>query len=529
MTPHGAPRLGALRDRATRGATVHQIRRMNGWLAGYVLASSCALVLAIRALAHGAFVYSLDDPYIHLALARVIAQGGYGINAGMAASPSSSILWPLFLAPFADTALGEIVPLLINVACAIRTALVLAAGLRRLLPPRIATVAAAVAVSLLNVIGVAFTGMEHSLQVLLAALATHAVLVIKDTRIVPPWLPAVMVVGPLVRYELLALTAALAIVLVRIHRWRLALLTCVLAIIPVAAFSAFLMGLGLDPIPSSILIKSDMTGVHTLTQAGAVLVNRLHAAAVNPVFLAALAVTVIDVFRTRRVDLVQGYVLTVLALHAVAGQFGWWGRYEVYLAVAVAVPVLSFVRAWSTTRAWRGIRIAALVVLLLAPLKLFATTVATPLAAREIYLQQAQTARLVSDYWRAPIAVNDLGLVAYRGDQVTVDLWGLGDGEARIMRFEGEPGWMQQLVNQRHVRLVAVYAAWFPDDIPASWTEVARLQTPGLVAVAGSVVSYYAVSPTDVADACTAIQGWKATLPAQDSVTTSCPEATITS
>ena len=124
---------------------------MNGWLAGYVLASSCALVLAIIALTHGAFVYSLDDPYIHLALSRMIAQGGYGINTGMPASPSSSILWPVMLAPFADTALGEIVPLLINVACAMGTALVLAAGLRRLLPPLIATVTAGIAVSLLNV------------------------------------------------------------------------------------------------------------------------------------------------------------------------------------------------------------------------------------------------------------------------------------------------------------------------------------------------------------------------------------------
>lgn len=502
---------------------------MNGWLAGYVLASSCALVLAILALTHGAFVYSLDDPYIHLALSRMIAQGGYGINPGMPASPSSSILWPVMLAPFADTALGEIVPLLINVACAMGTALVLAAGLRRLLPPLIATVTAGIAVSLLNVIGVAFTGMEHSLQVLLAALATQAVLIIKDTRIAPTWLPALMVVGPLVRYELLALTAAIAIVLVRIHRWRLALLTCALAIIPVAAFSSFLMGLGLDPVPSSILVKSDLTGADSLTQAGAVLVNRLHAAAVNPVFMAALAVTVIDVFRIRRVDLVQGYVLTVLALHAVAGQFGWWGRYEVYLAVAVVVPVLSFVWAWSTTQTWRVIRIAALAVLMLAPWKLFATTVATPLAAREISLQQAQTARFVSDYWRAPIAVNDLGLVAYRGGQVTVDLWGLGDGKARVMRLQREPGWMQELVDQRQVRLVAVYPAWFQDDIPASWTEVARLQTPGLVAVAGSVVSYYAVSPADVDGACTAIEEWQASLPAPDSVTTTCPAASITS
>lgn len=49
----------------------------------------------------GHFTYTLDDPYIHLALAKNIWLGHYGINPGEMSSPSSSLLWPFVLAPFA--------------------------------------------------------------------------------------------------------------------------------------------------------------------------------------------------------------------------------------------------------------------------------------------------------------------------------------------------------------------------------------------------------------------------------------------
>jgi hypothetical protein len=65
-----------------------------------------------------------------------------------------------------------------------------------------------------------------------------------------------------------------------------------------------------------------------------------------------------------------------------------------------------------------------------------------PLASTNIHIQQAQMARFVADYWRQPVAVNDLGLVAYRGGEYTLDLWGLASQEARIARpSRARDGW----------------------------------------------------------------------------------------
>lgn len=84
----------------------------------------CAIVLPIMAemfasvIANGGvFGYTVDDGYIHLALAQRIQSGFYGINPGEFAAPSSSILWPFLLAAVPSTVPGwEFLPFLINFA-----------------------------------------------------------------------------------------------------------------------------------------------------------------------------------------------------------------------------------------------------------------------------------------------------------------------------------------------------------------------------------------------------------------------------
>src|SRR5262245_54827593 len=83
----------------------------------FCFALACAAELAaIRALQQGGFTYTLDDPYIHLALAENIARGHYGVNLGELSAPSSSVLWPFLLAPFARASWGDLAPLLLNLA-----------------------------------------------------------------------------------------------------------------------------------------------------------------------------------------------------------------------------------------------------------------------------------------------------------------------------------------------------------------------------------------------------------------------------
>lgn len=69
----------------------------------------------------GAFCFTLDDPYIHLALSENLwKHGHYGVNLGEVSAPSSSVLWPFLVAPISDAPLAV---LFLNIGLASATVL----------------------------------------------------------------------------------------------------------------------------------------------------------------------------------------------------------------------------------------------------------------------------------------------------------------------------------------------------------------------------------------------------------------------
>ncbi len=184
--------------------------RVNGAI-GIVVFSLPLIVLLFLSLviSGGHFTYTLDDPYIHLALARHIWIGTYGINLGEFSAPSSSILWPFLLTPF--SLLGsyyEMVPLLFNALCVVLTGFVISVmfiGLGRI----VSQLFALGLMLALNIYGLAFTGMEHSLQVLLVTFVAFGLVCpdsIARNRHACRLFYACLIVLPLVRYEGLAIS-----------------------------------------------------------------------------------------------------------------------------------------------------------------------------------------------------------------------------------------------------------------------------------------------------------------------------------
>ena len=99
-----------------------------------------------------------------------------------------------------------------------------------------------------------------------------------------------------------------------------------------------------------------------------------------------------------------------------------------------------------------------------------------PFYANNIYEQQFQMHRFVNDFYDAPVAVNDLGLVSYHNPHFVLDLGGLASEEARILRDgEANADDYQAFVARNDVHLVIIYYEWFKDEIPASWVRVASM------------------------------------------------------
>lgn len=221
------------------------------------IALSVVYAAIVMAVASPVSFYTLDDPYIHMALAENIARGHFGVNLGEASNPSSSILWPWLLAAFDKVGVILWAPLLINIACFVATVRVmLAFCLKRLAPDGEGALNVLILLGLallaFNVFGVIFTGMEHSLHVLLSVVVvTRAI----DGR--HDWLALVaMALSPLVRFEGAIVLAFGAGAAIADRRYAFVAAAIAAAAVPIALYGWWLSSIGLPVLPSSVLSKS---------------------------------------------------------------------------------------------------------------------------------------------------------------------------------------------------------------------------------------------------------------------------------
>ena len=500
-----------------------------------------AILAAILFLCDGHLIYTLDDPYISLSLGWHIAHGEYGINAGEPAAPASSILYPFLLAAFAWTRWQASVPLVVNGVAAIGSGLLFAATLGRLgIVSRESHVArgAVLVVALclaINLIGLVFTGLEHSLHVLTAVFVVFGLARALAEDEVGVALVAALVILPLLRFEGLALSGLAATALLFVGQRRVAAAVFAGVAIGVGGYMAALHAMGLPPLPASVLVKSDIAN-NVLDQAGGV-AALAHSIADNvrsslnpealPAFVLAGLIAAHPAVRWSRADRArQRYELSfgremafvavavgALAAHVLFGRWGEFARYEIYavaLGAAAAIclwrheiaQMVAYRRAWPTAIASAGVLYVGWIYL--------GATLYTPLAARGIYEQQYQMHRFAVAFYRGPVGVNDLGWVSYRNPHYVLDLAGLASDAARRERtaLHRRADWMQRMADAKQVGLVMLYDAWFQGQIPPGWRKIAELQVPHVITAKFDTVSFYATSATAAGPALEALRAF---------------------
>jgi len=492
-----------------------------GALAGCVLAE----FVSILRLNGGHFTYTLDDPYIHLALAQRIHGGHYGINPGEPSAPSSSILWPFLLAPAAGSALGEYLPLLIGITAAAVTTVIFYKSIAELLfgpssypnPFLISTFVLLLTLAT-NLVGLAFTGMEHSIQVVLAAAVALGLIREANTGRVRSWLLIAIVLGPLIRYESLAISVGAVVYLfVRGHR-RTALLSLIATLLPLALFSAFLVHLGLGPAPTSVLLKAPILAPEQ--RAG--LLSGLRTTLRDPtgVLLALAGVWMLSLalfsMRPAQEKALATSVALAIALHAVAGSYGAYHRWEPYIVTFVLLALLYLERApiSGVLTRWPAPLITAVAVLwcvVVGSRYVFGLTT-IPVAANNIYEQQYQMHRYVAEFERRAVAVNDLGYVSFGNGNYVLDVLGLGSpgppvGEHSLSK------WVEGPVARQGIETAMLYDEWFADH-PRTWRRIGVLHlSRPKITPAWEGVSFYATSAEAYPRVRRRVEAFRATLP----------------
>ena len=507
------------------GSTASNWRLLPFVVGGVLVALQLAGILARNDL-H--LTYSLDDPYIHLALSENLAEGHYGIEPGEHSAPSSSILWPFLLAPFASLSWHHVMPLMINLAALAFSLGLFASILRRCRLHR-ATGGEAFAAGLLSVLtltlnftGLVFTGMEHSLQVALALAVALGMIVVHRGHATPPYLVVAIVAGPLVRYESAALSVAAMLLLLVHGRWRAAGLAATGCLVLVGAFSLFLMNLGLEPLPGPVLENLEVSrgdrGGGMLAHFEVRLKWILTMMPAKILALLAGGLIALALTSRRRDQALLFCGATAPLLHLGFGSFGGFARYEIYvLASTVAFLIYGLRRTLRRllTRSGAGMSLLSISGLLLTIFSSYAAiAILTPRAAENIYHQHVMMHRFVTKHYRQPVAVNDLGRVSYRNPGPVLDLWGLCSKEVRRARLDEDPAWPATFVAREGIELVMIYESWFDDRIPPTWRRIAWMYLGGRRITPGSAdVSFFITHPGSADEILKKLRRFEAKLP----------------
>jgi hypothetical protein len=496
--------------------------RLLPWIALPPLACGALLAVALLLIlrANGAIFYTLDDPYIHLALSEELARGHYGLHPGEFAAPSSSILWPFLLAPFASQPWHHLVPLLINLSATLATVAllfhILHEGTRRQAPGLSALLALLIAWCG-GILPLAFTGMEHSLHVLTTAATMLGLALLIEQGRMPAWLPALLMLAPLVRYEAAALSLTGLILVWKIGHGRTAAIAALAGAAMLAAFSLFLVSHGLAPLPGSVLAKlhEGLDGGGGLFEAAIRSVNLKLAQSEGRNLLLPLVALVLAAALLRQGIWLAAAVGGAVLLHFAFGLLT--ERYVVYLRVLLLLSV-AYVLAPQLVAIWRGrgAAIAGLLILIAAAPLSFEPGRAlarVPGSVRDVRLLQGEAHRFLVEYWRRPAAVNDLGQAAYRNPNYVLDLWGLASEEARRARRGGGQGWAEPLLETRGVPLALIFESWLRPAMPPDWVRLGSMEIDrAIVTHMREELAFYA-DPNAAGELACLLAGFAETLP----------------
>ena len=458
------------------------------------------------------FEYPLDDVYIHLAMAEQMALGGYGVNAGEVASAASSPIYPLFLTPFAGTEVQGWLPLVWNLLFLVVAAALLGKILSEARLGRAGPFIAFLAPAALTIYVVAYAGMENMAHGAASLAIVLGLWRYVETGRISLTLILGLLLAPAFRLEGLALALLAGGLVLRLGRIPAGLGLMLIGIAPVVGFAAFLMSQGLEPLPASVTAK-----LGDQPDEGALANLRLNVATYGGRYLLALStVLALLSFTLWRSDIRRAYFGLALAAagfaHLAFGSTGWLDRYENY-AVLVTFAGIALVLA---DRA-QLVKVTVLAIALLGGAWTYGPYIPNNLAnMRAIHQQQSQMSRFVKDHVKAPVAVNDLGYVAWRNPHYVLDLWGLASKEALVLRQAGEcTNWADDLADRNGVVLAMIYEERLGCFLGPDWVRLGSLWTLDAdgAFLGGPEVAFYARNEAQAERLRSELVSWSKGLP----------------
>ncbi len=491
------------------------------------------LFKASLSINNGIFIYVLDDPYVHMSMAKnFILHGVLGVDQYSFTSSSSSPLWLMLLSSaYFLLGINDLIPLILNII--------------------FATIAVTVAYYILDYYklssfykmiflllfifltplpAIVFTGMEHNLQIILTiSFAFMAALMLSKKEYGGLKLYLLLILSFLsvaVRYENIFTVLVVAILFILRKRPLNSVWLLVSGIIPVLIYGIYSLSRGWFFLPNSLVSKSNFVEnkiqIFSLEGIFRFWDNFKSIMGIHIFIPVTLAVGILIYRLDKQKNSWNGPNLLIIIfigatfLHMLLARVGWFYRYEAYLLalgiLAIAVGIVDYLPSkpqLDRTQITRQLAVIALIFLLVFPIadRGYNSLKETPKASNNIYDQQYQMALFIKEYYSgSAVALNDVGTVNYYSDIKSVDLLGLSGLETSKYILKGNYSIedMDLMTREKNVKVAIIYEDLFKDyltgGVPSGWIKVGEWKISNKITPFMDTVSFYAVDPAEEAN-----------------------------
>ena len=506
-----------------------------------LLISLVSLLLLSLHKTQGKLIYTLDDAYIHMSMAKNLSKYGiYGITQYEFTSSSSSPLWTIIIAAvYFIFGINESVPFIINSVLSVILLIVIYGILKNSsLGNFLVFVMLIIAIYFTPLLALIFTGMEHVLHILLCFIfiwVIAALMLEENERMAQKnslLLFFLTIFIAMTRFESYAIILSGCILLLLKRKWKLTILIAIAGILPLVIYQMISVHHGWPILPNSILIRSQIYKYELFNSQQVMVINTakygLRVFFANLIFnfftaqhlslLVLLAILLLIVLLwisrpkwTKFIVVLVFFVITG-SLHLQFGKIGHFYRYEAYLIpVGLIANLFGGIEIYKLKK--KILRNKTISIILLMGLLYFMSFgltalvsrgynafVQIPLASKNIYEQQYQMALFLREFYpQATVALNDIGAISFLTDVRLVDLVGLASNDVFKSRLEGsyKKDKIEEICRRNGVDIAILYDVWFYFEdiggIPESWVMVGNWTISDNVVCGSSKVSFYAV------------------------------------
>lgn len=475
----------------------------------------------------GIFIYALDDPYIHMAIARsVVTSGVWGVTPDNFSSSSSSLLWPTLIAViFFFTGIIDTIPLFLNllVACICITIMYLI-GIKYGVPPWMSVISAGIVAFIAPFPALIISGMEHILHFCLTIVFVYVVIEILQLRETNRknilWLSILAMFLVTARYEGLFLVGVAFVLLIILKLYAPAISIGLAASLPLVGYGYWSSAQGWFFLPNPVLLKGNIPSnapiseiISELIEFGMGRFDRMPEIGWSEIgWLLVFGVLFLLFYFAlkpkgyERLAWMMACFLGMLVPHILFADFGWFYRYEMYLVglgifIQFTIVCVMLDKIWRERSSWLTLLYACIAIgVVWFSVNLFWSRFQSikivVQATTNIYEQQYQMARFLRDYYPdIPVAVNDIGAVAYFTEVKLIDLWGLAERDVAYSWLIGgyDTNMIDRITQRRGMEIAIVYDAWFQGTmrLPDSWIRVGQWTIRNNVVCGDDTVSFY--------------------------------------